>query len=272
MATYTNFEFAGEKLSDYGMIVCEFDDSGGVETVSSGADITFKQVKSSSGNKFGLVSSNYESCYTSVFKICKNPCTTNNQNEMYLSVEEVSALQRWLCRKNKYNKFKIDQDGYEHIYWNATFSSKQIEVNGRIIGLELTLYTDAPYAYMDEITIEKDCSNDLEFDIYDVSDEEGYIYPDVIITLLEDGDFALSNLLSNKTTSISNCSKGEIITIEGDSQIISSSLSAHKSLSKDFNYFFPKIINTYTETKNTFTCNLKCMITITYSPIRKVGL
>ena len=89
---------------------------------------------------------------------------------------------------------------------------------------------------------------------------------------LEDGDFALSNSLSNKTTSISNCSKGEIITIEGDSQIISSSLSAHKSLSKDFNYFFPKIINTYTETKNTFKCNLKCMITITYSPIRKVGL
>lgn len=268
----TNIEYDGEKLSDYRMIICQFDGSSGSEIVSSGADITFNQIKPSGSNKFNLYSSTYESVYTTTFQICKNPCGINTQDDMFLSVEEVSALQRWLCRKNQYNKFKIDQDGYEHIYWNATFSSKQIEVNGRIIGLELTLYTDAPYAYMDEITIEKDCSNDLKFDIYDVSDEEGYIYPDVIITLLEDGDFTLSNSLSNKTTFISNCSKGEIITIEGDSQIISSSLSAHKSLSKDFNYFFPKIINTYTETKNTFTCNLKCMITITYSPIRKVGL
>lgn len=265
----TNFGYAGEKLSDYGVMICQFDSGGGLETVSSGADITFNQIKSSGSNKFRLYSSNYDSAYTTTFQICKNPCLSN---DMTFSTAEISSIQRWLCRKDGYHKFKIYQDGFEHIYWNAVFSAKQIEYGGDIIGLELTLYTDAPYAYMDEITIAKDCSNNLEFDIYDVSDEEGYIYPNVIITLLEDGDFTLSNSLSNKTTSISNCSKGEIITIEGDSQIISSSLSAHESLSKDFNYFFPKIINTYTETKNTFTCNLKCMITITYSPIRKVGL
>ena len=66
---------------------------------------------------------------------------------MSLSIEEISAIQRWLCRKDGYKRFKINQDGFEHVYWNGTFSSKQIELNGQIIGLELTLYTDSSFAF-----------------------------------------------------------------------------------------------------------------------------
>ena len=40
----TDFEYAGEMLSDYGMMLCSFDSGGGIEPVSSGADGTFNQL------------------------------------------------------------------------------------------------------------------------------------------------------------------------------------------------------------------------------------
>ncbi|MDE6491602.1 MAG: hypothetical protein K2L37_00425, partial [Lactobacillus sp.] len=224
----TDFEYANEKLSDYGMIICSFNGSGGSESVPSGAEIKFSQAKPSMGNRFNLYSSNYEEPFTAVFQIGKDPKAASSADEMYLSTVELSSVQRWLCRKNRYYKFKISQPGYEHIYWNATFESKQINLNGRIVGIEATMHTDAPYGYMDNITIEKDCSKALSFDVYDSSDEVGHIYPDMEISFLENGNFMLTNTMSeNKTTRISNCESGETIKFDGKNQIITTSSKTH---------------------------------------------
>ena len=270
-----NFEYAGEMLSDYGMMVCSFDGGGGIETVSSGADITFNQVKPSGSNRFNLYSSTYATALSATFQICKNPCRLKNQDEMELSLEEVSAIQRWLCRKDGYKRFKLDKEGYEYVYWNGTFSSKQIVLNDAVIGLELTLYTDAPFAFMDEVSTEYECSADASFNLWDNSDEttdlNNSIRPNMEITILSDGDFQLVNSMDNKIMKLNNCKSGEVITIDGKNQLITSSLLS-RNLANDFNYFFPRIINTYEERCNTFTPNLDCKIKITYSPIRKVGI
>lgn len=267
-----DFEYADEKLSDYGMMVCSFSGSKGIETVSSGSDITFNQAKPSMSNKFNLYYSIYEDPFTANFQIGKNPKFANSSDEMHLSSTELSSVQRWLCRKNKYYKFKINQPGYEHIYWNATFDSKQVNLNGQAVGLELNMHTDAPYGYMDEIIIDKDCSRLLQFDIYDTSDEIGYIYPDIEILIFENGNLTLTNTMSeNKITRISNCESGELIKIDGKNKIITTSSKTH-ILSSNFNYIFPRIANTINENKNTFSSSLKCNITLSYSPIRKVGL
>ena len=270
-----NFEYAGEQLSDYGMIICSFD-SGGVETVSSGSDITFNQISVANGNRFLLSSSIYEQALQCTFQICKNPCLTNDQNEMMFTVAEISSIQRWLCRKNQYYRFKLNQDGYEDIYWNGTFSVKEIQICGQVYGLELTLYTDAPFGYQDEISISIDCTPYCYFDIYDASDEEGYIYPktEIKITNTRNCNIWIQNILdASRPISINNCSPGEILTLDGKNHIITSSVS-HPNLSSDFNYNFPRILNTYGETKNKFTVSgdTVCKITMTYSPIRKVGL
>ena len=269
-----DFEYDGVKLSDYGMMICSIDSSSGVETVSSGADLTFNQLKTARGNKFPITSAKYDEAYVSEpFQICKNPCYADN--EIGISSEEISAIQRWLCRKDGFKTFKIDQKGYEHIYWNGTFSSKQITLNGRIIGLELTLYTDSPYAYMDEVSVEYDCSAGTSFDFYDNSDEVTDMYnqtrPDMEITILSNGDFTLSNSLDSRIMILKNCKANEVITINGDEEIITSSLPSHK-LPKDFNFYFPRVINTYEERCNSYTPSLDCKIKITYSPSRKVGL
>lgn len=275
---FTDFEFHGEKASDYGLIVGSFQGTNGTETVSSGADISFQQVKPSGSNTFQLFHSTYENAYTTTFQIIKNPRIYKTKKDMFFTISEVTSIQRWLCKKDGYHKFKIDDDAYQNIYWKGTFSSQQINLNGGIVGLELTLTTDAPYAYLDKIVIDVDCSsteaaNPASFHIYDMSDEEGYLYPDMEIFLLESGDFFLKNDLDNDAhiMKICHCTNGEIIKIDGTNQIISTSLESHE-ISRDFNYLFPRIINTYTENKNSFTCNLKCRIILSYSPIRKIGI
>ena len=279
----TDFEYDNEKLSDYGMMICSFHGTGGFETVSSGADITFHQQKSAGSNNFHLYASAYDAPYTTTFQIFKNPCLRKTPAEQFLSADEISALQRWLCRKDRYHKFKPDQDGYRNLFWKAAFTSKQVMLQGQAVGLELTMFTDAPYAYLDMSPLAFDCKANVPFTIYDMSDEEGYIYPSVEITCLkhnEDGEtytLELSNSRDHNTMRIAGCREGETITIDGEHLIISSSCptassEAHASLSSDFNYSFPKIINTYGNTRNDFTPNIDCRIVLRYFPVKKLGL
>lgn len=266
-----NFEFDGKTLSDFGMMICSFEGKSGIETVSSGSDITFNQIQTTGSNRFNLYSSAYPSAYTTTFQICRHPDIIKSQEEAYLSTELVSMLQRWLCRK-EYHKFKLLQENYEYLYWNATFSAKQINSAHGIVGMELTLYTDAPFAYSEEITAEYHCLAETSFDLYDASDEIGFIHPNMEITFLSDGEtFTLKNSMDYKILKIKHCSADEKIYIDGKNQIISTSVPSH-NIVNDFNYFFPKIVNTYSNNQNTFTPNMDCNIKISYSPIKKIGL
>lgn len=276
----TDFEYDGKRLSEYGMMICSFNGSEDLETVSSGADISFQQLRSGTSDNFNLYSSVYESPYTTTFQICRNPCLSNDY--MYIHPEEISAIQKWLCRK-KYHKFKIDQDAYRNYFWNSVFISKQLMQNGEIIGLELTMYTDAPYAYLDDVLLEFECEPDVPFTIFSKSDEEGWIYPHVEILCLEDCmgtedpklqtcSLEISNSMDHKITKINGCKENETIIIDGKNLIISSSDPTHESLANDFNYHFPRIFNTFENNKNVFKLNLHCNIKFRYAPIKKIGL
>lgn len=265
----TDFEYDKKRLSEFGMILCSFNGASSIEAVSSGADLTLNQAKPSGYDRFNLYSAAYDTPYTATFQICKNPCIYHSIDELFLSPQEVSKVQTWLCR-NHYNKFKINQDGYRNIFWNAAFTSKQLNLNGKIVGLELTMYTDSPYAYYDEITHHFSFPQQNTHSFFNLSDKEGYLYPDLEIKILQAG--SLSIILSNRTTLIKGCSYGETITINGTSQMISSSRPEHEQIAKDFNFVFPRITRTYQDNKNKITANLNCEITLTYSPIVLIGL
>lgn len=266
----TDFEYDGKRLSDFGLMILSFNGVNNDDTASSGADITFGQVRTAGGDNYNLYSSTYDSAYSITFQIGKNPYNISCQEDLHFSPIEASEIQAWLCQ-DEYCKFRIDQTGYENIYWNATFSSKQILINGRIVGLELTLFTDAPYAYMDEIEICKEVKKDKPFVVYSLSDEIGNIRPYLEVKLKESGEkFVLSNSLDTLTTEVGNVSVDEVITFYGRSQNITSSLE--HEIADDFNYHYPIIGNTKDTRLNEFTTNLDCEITIKYSPIVKVGL
>lgn len=103
----------------------------------------------------------------------------------------------------------------------------------------------------------------------DTSYEEGYIYPQMEITVKRDGDLTIHNSIENRETFIANCKVNEVITL--DYPVIRSSDSSHK-IQNDFNWTFFRVANTYDNSRNDLVVTLPCSIKIKYSPIVKVGL
>ncbi len=268
----TDFEYDGLALSDFGMMISSFN-SPGAETVSSGADIRFHTVRPAGSDRFHFYGANYEECFCATLQISKSPCA---MDRLCLSPEELSALQRWLCRKDGYHRLHFLSESYTDIYWNAIFSSRQINVFGYAAGLELTVYTDAPYAYRKEQTTTWNLRPGESFSLYDTSDEVGAIYPLTVITSMAVGELCLSNSMEPHLPplKIKGLSSGEAVTLDGRNKVISSN-KEHLRLPSDFNYHFPRIINKLGQRENVFTLSQSsppCTVSFTYSPIVKTGI
>lgn len=143
-----DFEYAGHNLSEFGCIICNFG-SKGLETVSNGSQITFNTVPSLGGSKRHLTSTTYEDCLTTTIQICKHSCDSD-VNE--ISATEHRELTKWLNRK-EFLKFKIFDEDYIDLYFNASFNISRIEINGKLYGLELEVITDRPFALKEPVFI-----------------------------------------------------------------------------------------------------------------------
>ena len=129
--------------------------------------------------------------------------------------------------------------------------------------------SDKPFGYGQELTTSWVFSDvSISKILSDMSDEIGYVYPDMKITCNQAGDLSIFNELENCTMLIRNCSVGEVITIKGNEQIISTSYDSH-DICNDFNWEFFKIGNTIDNRNNRISVSRPCAIVITYSPIIK---
>lgn len=261
-----DFEFDGVRLSDKGYIICNFDSSG-IETISNGSEITFNTVSTMNGAKHERTSSEYEDCLEATFQICKHPCMFDDVKE--ITLEDMRDIMRWLNRKG-FHKFKLLDDEYSSIYFEASFNVSKIEVNGVIYGFELEMHTNRPFALQEDVvfTINNPEPNEVK-SFFSKSDEEGCIYPNMEITIYADGDLEIYSITEDRTMSVANCKAGEVISI--DYPIISSSLSSHK-IQNDFNWIFFRVSTSFKDRTNEFTASLPCSINIKYSPIVKVGI
>ncbi len=265
-----DFEYNGEKLSDRNFILCSFD--GATEDIEVANQISINQVKAPNSNKSMAVGASYDDNLSRPFSICKNICDDND--DLALSDAELNGIMRWLNRK-RFCKFKpiYDDGSFENVYFNATFNIGLVKVGGNIVGLNLTLNTDAPFGFVEPLTYNYTFNTEnTSLVINDTSDEVGHVYCTTTIKCLAAGDLTISNSLdTNNTVIIKNCVANETITLYGEQKMIKSD-KTHKTLCNDFNYNFLRINNTYDDVKNVFTSNLACEITLSYSPIRKVGL
>ena len=260
-----DFEYDGINLSDKGFIICNFG-SKGLETISNGSQITFNTISTLGGSKHHLTSTEYEDCLEATIQICKNSCSSD---VMEISSTEFRGLTKWLNRK-KFLKFKILDEDYMDLYFEASFNISRIEINGRLYGLELEVVTNRPFALKEPRTINiKNIEQDGKHSINDTSYEEGYIYPYTEIVITESGDLNIYNALEDRNTYIANCVAGEVITM--DYPIIQSSVSSH-NIQNDFNWNFFRVANTFDNSRNDLTISIPCTIKVKYSPIVKVGL
>lgn len=268
----SDFDYDSERLSDFGFIVCEFDESGGTKRISAGSKITFNRVSRNRGRKQTLLSTQFDETISAVFSICKNP-DIYEQSDMELTTDEVRAMMRWLNRHNFLPFKPIYEDDWcgMCIAFNASFNVEKIIVGGRAYGLELTMFTDSPYAYGSEERASFSLSPTSSYVIYDKNDEIGLSYPNIKIKCGASGKIKLSNEFTGCKCEIANCSNNEVIEIDGENKIITSSVAGH-NVYKDFNYDFFTLGNSYKTRQNKITASLPCSVEIRYKPIIKLSM
>lgn len=260
-----DFEYDGIYLSDKGFMICDFD-SKSVETTSMGSEINFNTVSTMHGLKQELASSDYDDCISAIIQICKHPCRNDDTD---VSIEEAREIMQWLNRKG-FHKFKLVDDEYLNIYFKASFNVSKIEISGGIKGFELEMITNSPCAYHEPIRMTiKNIVEDGSKAIISKSDEEGYIYPEMEITINKDGDLEIYNEIEDRTTYIKNCKVGEVIKM--NYPIIETSFNSHKIMD-DFNWRFFRIARKFKQRENRIRISLPCTIKIKYIPTVKVGV
>ncbi len=273
---YTDFEFAGKRLSDFGYIICKFGGSSDLTDVEIGCDITFSTVKNNHSSIHYNTSSSYENVYTTSLEIMKNPCN-KNQDEMYHINEEISMLTSWLNRR-EYYKFKplTEEDNFYSVHYYGSFNVKEKTINDRVVGFIINFTGNAPYGFGDNVSLEYDIVSAGEnIYVHSNSDEYGVIYPHLSITLKEDGDLQITNTSNGLITEIKNCVSGETIRINGEHKFIDSDNEQHKTttLFNDFNYEYLRLqVEDDDFSENVFEVSLPCIITFGYYPIRKVAV
>lgn len=262
-----SFEYDGIALHDLGFMLCKFDGGRGVETIQNGSEISFNTISTLHGTKHELASADYEDCLTATLQICKNLCDYSNDEE--ISLEDQRDIMRWLNRKG-FHKFKLLDHEYSGIYFEASFNVSRIEMNGRVCGFELEMFTNRPFGVQEPVTNIIKCIQPGEKKtLASKSDEEGFIYPNMEITIEADGDLEIYSETEDRTMVIKGCVASEIITIEYP--MISSTVETHK-IQNDFNWSFFRIASSFRNRQNDFVVSLPCSISIKYSPIVKVGI
>jgi hypothetical protein len=260
-----DLEYDNKNLSDFDLIICSFGDKG-IDTVSDGAKVSFNTVSTQNGLKHELTSVEYDDCLETTIQVCKHSCSGGIQE---ITETEHRQLTRWLSRK-KFLKLKILDEDHIDLYYEAIINVGKIELDGKLIGLELSVFTNRPFALREPKIINiKNIIQDGKHFINDISHEEGYIYPYVEIVINEDGNLNIHNAIEDRNTYIANCVAGEIITM--DYPVIQSSISSH-NIQNDFNWNFFRVANTFENSRNDLTISLPCSIKVEYSPIVKVGL
>lgn len=265
-----DFNYDGVFLSDFGFIICDFEPSDGANVSDNGAAIEFNKVSHDSGKKWGLASTKYGSCIQTTFDICKDPEITEH-GEMWITDDEYRDIVRWLNRREFRRLYFIydDLQNRDVRYYNASFNVSKIKISEVLYGIRLTMETDKPFGYGKEIRLSWHVDDiTKEYVLKDLSDEIGNLLPDIKITCQQSGDLTITNSNNSSPTVIKNCTTGEIITINGSTQIIQTSLSSH-AIQNDFNFEFFKISNTLSDRSNRITFSLPCDVEIVYSPIIK---
>ena len=249
-----------EQSSDmFEVIMVDFD----TPTASNDEETSLLTGKSHSSDRWDLYGIEYSSPLTSSITICKKDDNT------YIDAYEQRALKKWLC-KNRYAWFQVDQDDLTDIYYRCIFNNPQtVDIGRRTGGIKFTMTCDAPYAWSREhietYTVDSNTGSFL-FN-YDSDFEENILCPVVTITSNMNGTIEIINTSDNsRKVLLENCVVGEIVTLDGINDKISSSNG--RVVVNSWNKKFLELI----AGRNDLIINGNCKVDLTYRMPRRVGL
>ena len=265
----TDFEYDGRRLSDFGFIICTFDSFNGDKTEDGGAVIEFNTTPMRKGMKHSLVSTSYEDCIESKFHICKDP---DYNSDLEITEDEYRNIARWLNRREFLPLKFLDDKSFSPCYFDASFNLAKTKIREILYGIELKMVTNRPFGYGKKRTCKYELSAEGTFAVKDLSDDIGYIYPNLTISCEEDGDYTITNETLGEDMKISDCVKGEIIKVNGETFEIKSNkedIEGRKNIEDRFDYNYLKIGNTYSNRVNEISVNMACTILLEYYPVIK---
>jgi len=219
-----DFEYDGRRLSEFGFIICSFDESGGAKTAEKGTEITFSTAPIDLGQRHAITGARYDTRLSTAFQICKNP-ELYEGNEMNITNEEFRELSRWLNRRTFLWFHAYDECEPDVIlpWFRATFTLRRINIAASTIGIQLDMQTDAPWGYGEAVEEHFYFTSDNMTNIIEDKNEEvGIMLPEITITCNDVGELRLSNELTGCSFRVKNCVAGEVITQYGDARIIES--------------------------------------------------
>ncbi len=154
------------------------------------------------------------------------------------------AIETWLLGKNTYLPLRIVQDDISHITYNVIFTkSNNIYAGNFNYALGLHVKCDLPWGlYYPADTIITWADGPIAnytFDYYNGSSYSGYNRPTLTFTMGTYGDyFSLINTTDNdREFRFDGLTTGEIITVDNDHQIITSSLGNLRMANFNKNFF-----------------------------------
>lgn len=283
-----NFKFRDRLLSDFGLMICSFGEDR--SDILNGSAIEFNQVSTNNGAYWLNAGSSYSQAITTTFSICKDPCVFGDIQP--ITGEEAAAIMRWLNTPKMY-PLQLLEDEYEELRFVGSFTQLQrVEYNGSLYGFTVTFTTNRPYALQQDVTKDFESGTLSSYDSYSVSVfNNSDIVPlnmSVKVTFKKlnenasDDNSKIKLFISSGVGSseIDNCVVGETITI--DFPKITSDKRSDSEIAKNFNFKFPKILkghsinnigfNTVREAGTADTGDFRVKGTVSFTPIRKVGV
>ena len=237
--------------------------SDGGESSSPIADVELYTVKTWRRSRNYLLGVNQS-------PVLEFPVIFNTPEE--LTSEELGLTSAWLFGQQNYKKLQIVQPDMDSIYFNCFLVEPEVIRVGNIIrGVKAKVVCDSPYAQTFPMVSQytysvPPSSSSIFFDCF--SHDSYYLYPTIEFTMNgTGGGFSIINSTDNaRTFSFVGLSPNEVITVNNDLEIITSSLAVLRLSNFNKNFFrLLKGRNFLSVTGN--ITNLK----MTYSLLKKIG-
>lgn len=256
------------RLSDHGLLLASFD-MNGEEEDSIGMDYEVIEEYIGHNPVPVYLGGRYNEKLKPQITIIKNNCW--DSFDITFSENECRHILRQLTGYNGYRKMVLDvEDPDEFIYFNVIVQSISYKkIGGKICGIVLSLECDSPFGWSREYENTYEVSAGQTITFYSTSDDlYNYLLPEITITPKSSiGQLTIKNKSDNNwTTTLSNLSAGEIITMDSKREILLSS-KANRVIMNDFNMHFFRLVSG----KNEIEISGNVTFTIKCSFPRKVG-
>lgn len=257
------------KFSDYGLMLGSFDISN--SNVEDELGMDYEVIEEFIG--YNPVPIYLGGKHTNKLKpqitIVKNTC--QNREDPFFSEHECREVLRQLTGFNTYKNMQILIDNIDELlYFNViTRKVSYQKINGMVAGIVLYLECDSQFAWSQELIADYNVNHERNVIFNNNSDDlYNYLLPKVTIISKTPVDILeIKNVSDNNwTTTISNLSANEIITMDCKNEILTSSIS-NKAVLDNFNMHFMRFLSG----ENIFQINHDIELVITYRLPRKVG-